>query len=136
MDFASATLTSSLDTDMVNVNGSDDPFYRYKMQMIRVTYISVNGGTTVIDNAHRVAGDIYRDLPDLKSCFAKGLSGRVTVKDNKLYIPGRHIASELQRILTVYIDANVLCVRCGNPETVKHRKRERKCQACGKISSI
>lgn len=133
MDFTTSNNQASIDA-MVNVNGSDDPHYRYKMQLIKVKYIALNGETTIIVNASTVAHDIYRELSDLRSCFAKGIAGRVTIKQDELYIPGHHAVQDLQRTLAKYIAHDVLCNACGNPETLLHRKRKRKCQACGNVA--
>lgn len=118
---------------LINVNGSEDPCYRYKMHEIKHEFISKQGGTTVIDNALTIATEIYRELNDLKSCFSKGLGSKATVIDNKIHIPGKHTLTTLQSILQKYINKNVLCPKCGNPETPIFKKNKRKCQACGFI---
>jgi translation initiation factor 2 beta subunit (eIF-2beta)/eIF-5 len=130
MDMSTDT---SMDVDLINVNGSVDPYYRYKMHPIKGVPIAKNGGTTVIFNAEQIAHEIYRELADLKSCFAKGTAGRVQIIGTSLHIPGTHDSESLQRILSRYINDNVLCQKCGNPETVTWKKKKRRCQACGKV---
>lgn len=130
MDMGSGYDVSSV--QLININGSNDPHYRYKMHPIKTTYIADGGGTTIIDNVAQIAGEIYRDVNDLKGCFAKGAASRVTVKDDKLYISGKYNLVYLQNILTKYIRSSVLCITCGNPETPVWKKK-RKCQACGTI---
>lgn len=130
MDFTSGASGASGASGLVNVNGSNDPCYRYKMHLLATKYIAKNGGTTIIENAEQVARDIYRDLSDLKSCMAKGIGGRVQIEGNTLAVQGRWTQEELQQLLTRYIQAHVLCSKCGNPETVLVKKK-RRCQACG-----
>ena len=132
MDFTSENDEVN-DMTLINVNGSNDPHYRYKMQPIRTDRIAKNGGTTIITNAGAIAPDIYRELSDLKSCFAKGLGSKVDVVENTLHIPGDHSAEILQNILQKYINNKVLCEKCGNPETLPHKKKSYKCQACGHV---
>ena len=131
MDFTSrATRTNE---GLINVDGSEDPCYRYKMQSITTSYIAKNGGTTIIDNAKPIAHDIYRELADLRSCFSKGIAGRVQIINETLSIPGRHTETDLQQILAKYISTDVLCETCGSPETPLWKKRKRKCRACGHV---
>jgi len=118
-------------SDLVNINGSTDPCYRYKMHPMQITYVAENGGSTIIDNAAQIAKEIYRDLSDLKSCFAKGMASRVTVRNDRLLVRGKFDILELDEVLTKYIASNVLCEKCGNPETPIWKKHKRKCQACG-----
>lgn len=132
MDFTTNT-NDEVDLILINVNGSNDPHYRYKMQPIMTDRIAKNGGTTIISNASAIAHDIYRELPDLKSCFAKGLGSKVDIVENTLHIPGDHDVEILQGILQKYINNKVLCEKCGNPETLPHKKKSYKCQACGHI---
>lgn len=77
-------------TNDINVDGSEDPYYRYKMPPLKVSSISMNGGTTVIVNAENVAKAIYRTAHDLQKCFSRGLACRVTIKNLELHIPGAH----------------------------------------------
>lgn len=132
MDFTQTDASSHLtNLDLINVNGSTDPCYRYKMHPIQVTYVAENGGSTVIDNAAQIAKEIYREISDLKSCYAKGMASRVTIRDNRLLIRGRFDAIQLNEVLCAYIIDNVLCEKCDNPETPIWKKNKRKCQACG-----
>lgn len=132
MDFTtSSTSATSAANARINVNGSSDSCYRYKMEPLRTTITNAKGGTTIVENAKQVAHDIYRELPDLKSWFAKSLSTRVSVDNGRIIISGRYTEQQLQKSLQIYISKNVLCHKCGNPETPTVKKRTRKCQACG-----
>ena len=126
MDFNSSANT--YDHDSLNVNGSDDPFYRYKMPALAVTIIELNGGTTVITNIDAVAAAIYRKSADLKAHFQKQLSRNAQIKPTGLHVSGRLTAPVLQAALQKYIQTQVLCDRCGCPET--HGKTK-SCSACG-----
>jgi len=119
----------------MNVNGSDDVYYRYKMPALDVKYQAKNGGTTAVVNTGDVAKAIYRDVADLKRCFSKRMASNIKILDGRLHIPGHHTSGKLQEILMEYIKSEVLCQKCGNPETVVYgSKGKRRCQACGFIA--
>jgi len=130
MDFSS---TNEEEKTKINVNGSDDPHYRYKMEPIETNTIAKNGGTTIIVNSEYIAKDIYRTVKNLKTCFSKGLGSKVDIIDGQLNIPGNHKVLVLQDILQKYIRINVLCEKCFNPETLPYKKYY-KCQACGCVT--
>lgn len=133
MDFSEAAMNDEQQVDLLNVNGSDDPHYRYKMPPMEVTIVSKFGGTTVITNATTVATAIYRVPSDLSSCFSKSLGTRAKVYNETIEIPGKHEVGVLQEHLQKYIRNNVLCNKCGSPETLPHKKK-RKCHACGALA--
>lgn len=135
MDFCETESSAAADAAQLNVNGSDDPHYRYKMPSLEVTILSKFGGTTSVTNADTVASAIYRELSDLSSCFSKSLGTRAKVQksDGTIEIPGKHDVQVLQEHLQKYILTNVLCQKCGSPETLSHKKK-RKCQACGALA--
>jgi translation initiation factor 2 beta subunit (eIF-2beta)/eIF-5 len=39
---------------------------------------------------------------------------------------------EIQRLIYSYIEAEIICKKCGNPETVEDKKGRLKCRACGR----
>jgi translation initiation factor 5 len=127
------------DDNLINVNGCDDPYYRYKMPRLHVEHISKQGGNTVITNAQVVSVSIYRELRDLKSYFSKTLGAKVSagVLDGSLVLRGTKSAKDLQALLQKYISKDVLCQSCGNPETVRQPSKRpcRKCQACGVVQT-
>lgn len=132
MDFCETE--SPVDIEQLNVNGSDDLHYRYKMPPLKVVVLGKSGGTTCVTNANTVASAIYREITDLSSCFSKSLGTRAKAQksDGTVEIPGKHDAQILQEYLQKYIMSNVLCDKCGSPETLPYKKK-RKCHACGAL---
>ena len=52
---------------------------------------------------------------------------------------GNRSKSELQSILTKYIETYVLCPTCGNPETtieINKKKSSLTCDACGNTNNL
>lgn len=119
---------------MLNVNESDDPFYRYKMEKLYVITTDTKGGTTIIRNIQTVSKAIYRTASDLKSFYSKHLGLNASVKNDELYIPGRFAQETLQKALQHYINNYILCSKCKSPETHHNKnKTAYTCSACGHL---
>lgn len=115
---------------MINVNGSDEPTYRYKMPALETRIIGKSGGTTVITNIDAVASAIFRSVDDLKPVFTRGIAGKVKMTSKGLELAGKWDGTALQKMLQKYIDKHVLCPKCRNPETPL-RGKVHKCLGCG-----
>lgn len=121
----------------------DDPFYRYKRNKIQASTISKNGGTTILHNIKIISEQIYRTINDLKLIFTKSLKTIVKINHDKIHIKGIYSVEILESVLENFINRNVICKICGNPETVnksksiinsnkKHNNQNiYYCQACG-----
>lgn len=127
MDFA----TSESEQPMLNVNGSDDPHYRYKMPPLETTIINCKGGLTLITNIDKVCTSIFRVAVDLKKFYSKSLGLTAQLVDEGLQIPGRFDTTVLQEKLQRYINKVVLCSKCKCPETLPVKKNKLRCAACG-----
>jgi translation initiation factor 2 beta subunit (eIF-2beta)/eIF-5 len=121
--------------NMINVNGCNDPYYRYKMEPLYVIHTEAKGGTTIIRNLHCVSEAIYRKPVDLKSYYSKHLGLTARIKNSELHMPGKFTKEALQQSLQQYINHNVLCPKCGSPET-REQAKDYICQACGHILNI
>lgn len=114
----------------INVDGSDDPTYRYKMPRVELSYLNKKKkGITCWDNVSQVAAAIYRKPQDFKSYLSKTLGARVSVGKSPsdcLLLPGRHDQKKIQELVHGYIQAHVLCKKCCNPQTGGGC-----CDACG-----
>lgn len=100
--------------------GSLDPFYRYKRPVLKTKLGKAN--TTIIENLDDVSRALNRPSPTILS-FMKtklGTSGQ------KATLKGSFSTQELEDVLEAFIEKDVLCRVCGNPETVDGR-----CSACG-----
>ena len=106
----------------------DDPFYRYKMPALRT---AVRGNSTVT-NLDEIAQALSRDTASVRSFIAKRL-GTAVVKDA---FRGTFTATAVRAALQTFIEENVLCASCENPETMITTvgQPRRKCRACGATS--
>lgn len=115
----------------MNINGSDDPFYRYKMPKS----ISRHEGIyTIFVNIADIAKSLDRTIDTIATFLRSELGSAIKVKDNKLFIHGKHTQVMLQQLITKFVQQFVLCSKCDNPETtyVKVKKRvDMVCASCG-----
>jgi len=114
----------------LNINGEDDPFYRYKMPAVQVQILGDN--TTIITNLTDVAKALNRTPDQILKFLKQHLNTGGNSK--KQSVNGERPRAEIQAAIGAYIKKDVLCRRCGNPETVIEPRKKRKvthCRACG-----
>lgn len=131
----------------INIGGSIDPFFRYKMPSIQVKHEGKgNGVKTVLKNLKDVSKSLNRESGDVLQYIAAELSVLSLERNNDMIVNGTFAPQTLQEILQRFISAHVLCGICKNPETVYERipgksKRDegilcKRCQACGARSPV
>lgn len=128
---------------MININGSKDNSYRYKMPVFQCE-IKGNGNCiyTIITNLNDVSKYINHP-PTILLKFLSSYNGSMA-NEEKMSITGRYTSDELQKTIQIYINRFVICSKCNIPETIpqinKQSKKniilELKCSSCGSISSI
>jgi len=132
----------------VNMNGSDDPYYRYTMPAVVVKH--EGGGKmkkSVLVNLLSVSAHIGQTMDALLQHLGQSLNARCTVegtgKGSKPYITGHHATSDVQSQVLAFVRDFVLCRHCGIPETTlvvggskKQRTAVLDCKGCGKRTSL
>lgn len=126
---------------MINVDGSDDPSYRYKMpRLLSKVEGRGNGVKTVLVNCSDIAASLHRSTAQVCKFFGCELGAMTNYEEkaDKALVNGSFVTKDLQEALTGYIQKFVLCPSCGNPETVQELKGKKKsafivlnCKACG-----
>jgi len=124
---------------MLNINGSTDPSYRYKMhRIVGKVEGRGNGIKTVIVNAQQVAEELKRPVEQFTKYIALEFSVSCHFEADKAIITGKFETQDLQTHVFSYAKRFVLCPKCGNPETIQllHGKGKQanvflKCGACG-----
>lgn len=127
---------------MLNVDGSDDPSYRYKMpKLLSKVEGRGNGVKTVLVNCIDVAQALRRSPQQVTKFFGCEMGAMTNHESDKYLVNGAFDNKILQDALTGYIQKFVLCPSCGNPETVEEMKGKKKsamimlnCKACGALS--
>jgi len=128
---------------MININGSEDNSYRYKMPVLQCAIKgNGNGIYTIITNLNDVSKYINHP-PNLLLKFMSTYNGSMA-NEEKMSITGSYTSDELHKTLQIYINRFVICPKCNIPETIpqinKQSKKniilELKCSSCGSISSV
>jgi translation initiation factor 5 len=129
--------------DLVNMNGSDDPFYRYLVKKIKVKHET---GKTVIINNDIVSKQTVRPIDWIVTYIgqALGVSTNIDKKNqNKCTLTGKHEEHIIQEKYFEFVKKYILCRHCGNPETLpkivgkkKNTSVDLSCRSCGKSDSL
>lgn len=126
--------------DQVNIPRSNtDKFYRYKMPILQTKIEGKgNGIRTVVVNMEKIMKALDRPLDYGTKFigFELGTKSKSDAVQHTCTFAGKHDAVILANLLDKFISMYVLCVKCGNPETVMKVKNNAivsKCKACGKI---
>jgi translation initiation factor 5 len=123
---------------MINVNNSDDLFYRYKMEKVNITNKGFgNGLFTIINNLENIAKSINTPVEILYKYIANDLGSNYNEK--KKSMNGNHTQEKIQESIYKYINDFVICNKCGIPEVnyfLENKNIEAKCSACGTLNEI
>lgn len=126
--------TTSSKKNQINIRGNTeilDPFYRYKMEAVEISKQGVKFAFLNIDS---VCMSLSRDPNHMISFFKKHFGSAFEYKNNIATTTKKDLTKdELQNATFKYIEDNVLCKKCKNPETeyVKDKKSVSLCcKAC------
>lgn len=108
----------------------DDPFYRYKRNIIDITYNNKKGGTTTINNMNIIAKQLKVPEEFVKK-FYKIIkkSGRPMLSNG--VFKGKLEINDLEELLEQMIEKYLLCSKCELPELVG-----KTCNACGNVNKF
>jgi len=129
----------------LNIDGSDDPAYRYKMpKLIGKVEGRGNGIKTVLVNANDVAQALSRPPSQLVKFFGLELGAQSRIDaDDRAIVNGAFDTKDLQDIVFKYIEKFIVCGSCKNPETVNVVRGKKKqaqislhCKACGADTEV
>lgn len=123
------------------MNGEDDPFYRYMVDCIDVKY---SKSDTIVPNLEIIGRQTQRPANYIASYIAQR-SG-TDVKFDKLRsewkFSGKILKVNLQNLYFDFVNMYVMCQICHNPETNPIIKGKKKCQeivlecrSCGHVST-
>jgi translation initiation factor 5 len=121
----------------INVNGSDDLNYRYKMESVRVTNGGFgNGLYTIISNLDSISHSLNIPPEILEKYITISLGS--SFNDKKKSFTGTHDNKKIQKIIYNYINTFLICPNCSIPELVyeitkisnKKYDINYKCSAC------
>jgi translation initiation factor 2 beta subunit (eIF-2beta)/eIF-5 len=138
-------MTSFTNKASINMNGSSDPNFRYKMPAIVVKHEGTGKmKKSVLVNIENVCQSIGRPVDYLVTFLGHRLSAssRVERDLSHSYVSGHHDVQQVQTQVLMFIREFVMCPTCSNPETSchvegskKHKTMSLLCKGCGARSS-
>lgn len=125
---------------LININGSDDIYYRYTMNDIIIKHYG-NNNKLYLDNIQLIANQLNIDVNYLIKHISYELSTNNGYDKMKGFWINKSIADKniIQQKIYDFINIFILCKQCGNPETklyVKNDKLKQNCISCGVNSTI
>jgi translation initiation factor 5 len=121
---------------MVKINipkSINDPTYRYQRDIIKVEVHNNNGGMTKLINIETIATQLGCELDDILKFFKKCLNVNI-IKKEGIFIRKVETQQDIENILEEYIQKEVLCKKCKNPEFTLNKDKKKiikTCKACG-----
>jgi translation initiation factor 2 beta subunit (eIF-2beta)/eIF-5 len=118
---------------MVNINGSEDQFYRYKMPQLVCTVPNAHASKMVktsLVNIEAVSTSLQRPPSYLPNYIGYTWSAKAEYNAKKnegenCYVSGNYKAEELNEVVTKFVKEWVLCPKCNNPElNMKVKKKK------------
>ena len=129
--------------DLINMNGSDDPFYRYLVKRIKVKHET---GKTVIINNDIISKQTGRPNEWIVTYIGQALGVSISIdkkNQNKCVLTGKHEEHIIQEKYFEFVKKYILCKYCGNPETMpkivgkkKNASIDLSCRSCGKTYEL
>jgi translation initiation factor 2 beta subunit (eIF-2beta)/eIF-5 len=108
-----------------------DPYYRYKRPYLITSTQNKNNGLIILENLNIVADAINRDQNIVISYLKRKLNTTINVKNGKYSIRlSTNVDIDFDDLIENFIEENVICKKCGNPETFL-QKNCIICKACG-----
>ena len=119
---------------MINIRGKtdiDDDNYRYKMEEVNIIQ---QGALFAFTNINSICKSLNRDTTHMLKFLKKHMGLLITYKNDSAQITKKDLTkNELQQAIFKYIEDNILCEKCKNPETdiAKDKKKDYiVCKAC------
>ena len=132
--------------DMININGTTDPFYRYVMPKIEIKVEGTNKMIrTYIININNIAECLNRTPDYIITFLGQDLSVNQCYEKqtDRYYVTGKYEQHKIQSSLQKMINAYILCKKCSNPETMSNLIGKKKnstielvCRSCGYTSEL
>lgn len=118
----------------VNIPGSIiDPSYRYTRDLIKISIFHSNGGMTKLENINLIVEQLGCELDEILKFIKKHISCSI-INKNGIFIKKIESADNLEEIIEEYIEKEILCKKCNNPEfniDIQKKKKYKICKACG-----
>ena len=124
---------------LINIRGLNeinDPFYRYQMEAVSITY---QGIKVAFLNINNICDSLGRDPNHLIKFLKRHFGSSFEYKNNVAYTTKNLTKNELQNSIYHFIENFVLCKGCANPETKYFQSKKSDymiCSACSHKTEI
>jgi len=132
--------------DQMNMDGSEDPYYRYQMPKVLV---KVEGTSkmrkSVLVNLADVCRSVGRPVEHVLTYLGQSFSAATKIEKDtgKAYVTGAHSVEDIQLCVLKFIQETIMCHHCHLPETscqIEGTKKKKdlflSCKACQKRSNL
>jgi translation initiation factor 2 beta subunit (eIF-2beta)/eIF-5 len=109
--------------ELIPVILTEDPFYRYKMEKVKVL---IQKNKTVITNLNKISEILKVNPVVLHKFISKNLNTHSIYKNEKWILNGIFNADNIQKIIYEFTEQFIKCKSCGVPEIINGV-----CCACG-----
>lgn len=116
----------------VNIDGSDDMFYRYKMLQLEIKHIGKGKMLkTVFQNIGKVAETLHTRPEFIVAFTGYELSANFSDKSDELSVSGHLNIQILSKIVEKFIKTFIMCQKCKLPE-LEFDLVKLTCHSCGR----
>ena len=144
--FSNSTTIPIISSSSIHPSSSSvDPFYRYQMPVLSSEILTKH--QTLIHNLPEVAHALNREPIEILKFFSIETSSRFHhsilschSSNHRYILSGRYSSTQLQQLLSEYLELYVICPHCSLPDTFYKIKRAGNksngkvslvCQVCG-----
>jgi translation initiation factor 2 beta subunit (eIF-2beta)/eIF-5 len=123
----------------ININGSNDVFYRYQMSQLQVKIHGKNKMVrTEFVNLKEVANQLHTDPKYIVAFIGYSMGAKFSTTGDVYYIFGHKQCEELSEKLQLFIESMIICKTCLLPELILSvdKKLWFSCKSCGLKYSI
>lgn len=139
------TAGKKVDSRRVNIDGGDDPFYRYKVPQLQVQIVGKGKMIkTMLLNSEEVSKALHLMPEYIPAYLGYDIGAQFKYETKKpererASISGEYTAQEISDVMAKMIKEVVLCSGCSLPELImtyepKKKIIRTKCDSCGKAS--
>mmetsp|Transcript_11351 Transcript_11351/g.17154 ORF Transcript_11351/g.17154 Transcript_11351/m.17154 type:complete len:445 (-) Transcript_11351:71-1405(-) len=137
------TAGKKVDSKRVNIDGGDDPFYRYKVPQLQIQVVGKGKMIkTMLLNSEEVARALHLMPEYIPAYLGYDIGAQFKYETKKpererAHISGEYTSLEISNVMAKMIKEVVLCPNCSLPELImtcdpKKKTVHTKCDSCGK----
>lgn len=139
------TSGKKVESKRVNIDGGDDPFYRYKVPQLQIQVVGKGKMIkTMLLNSEEVSQALHLMPEYIPAYLGYDIGAQFKYESKKpererAHISGEYTSQEISDVMAKMVKEVVLCPSCGLPELIMTCESKKKviyikCDSCGKSS--